>query len=245
VEDEGGRADANRRRGFLPSAFSLLPSHLPPCPVCLSHAAKSFATAGGRDYRRCAECEATFLDPAQFPDAEAERERYLLHRNDPADAGYRDFLGRLVVPLLAKLAARGRCEGLDYGCGPGPASTLAGMLEACGHSVALYDPFFRDDRSALERTYDFIACSEAAEHFHRPAEEFARLDALLRPGGWLGVMTCLLADDVDFERWHYRQDLTHVVFYREATFRRIAERHGWACEFPVRDVVLMRRVIAE
>ncbi|MBS0543647.1 MAG: methyltransferase domain-containing protein, partial [Proteobacteria bacterium] len=77
------------------------------------------------------------------------------------------------------------------------------------------------------------------EHFHHPAEEFARLDALLRPGGWLGIMTCFQTDDARFARWHYRRDPTHVVFYREATFRVIARRHGWVCEIPAKDVVLM------
>jgi hypothetical protein len=207
------------------------------CPVCLSEKVGAFLSAGGRDYWRCPECLATFLDPAQLPDAAAERERYLLHRNDPADAGYRRFLDRLAGPLLARLAPGS--AGLDYGCGPSP--VLAGMLAEAGHRVSLYDPFFHDDPAALSRAYDFITCSEAAEHFHRPAAEFARLDGLLRPGGWLAVMTGLLADDAGFERWHYRGDLTHVVFYKEETFRRLAERFGWSCEFPAADVILLRK----
>ena len=210
------------------------------CPVCLVREAGPFGTAGGRDYWRCPVCEATFLDPAQLPDSAAERERYLLHRNDPADPGYRAFLERLARPLIERLAP-GR-EGLDYGCGPAPA--LAGILAEAGHSVAVYDPFFFDCAEALARSYDFITCSETAEHFHRPAEEFARLDGLLRPGGWLGVMTAFLADDVRFDDWHYRQDLTHVVFYREETFRHIAARFGWGCEFPARDIVLLRKSLS-
>ena len=35
-------------------------------------------------------------------------------------------------------------------------------------------------------------CSETAEHFREPRVEFARFDALLRPGGVLGVMTGML-----------------------------------------------------
>ncbi len=207
------------------------------CPVCLARGSEPFATAGGRSYWRCPGCEATFLDPGQLPDREAERRRYLLHRNDPEDAGYRAFLGRLAGPLLERVGPGG--AGLDYGCGPVP--VLAGMLAAEGRAVELYDPLFFDRPEALARSYDFIACSEAAEHFHRPADEFARLDGLLRPGGWLGVMTAFLADDIRFESWHYRGDSTHVVFYREATFRRLAGRFDWSCEFPARDVALLRK----
>ncbi|HEY9569153.1 MAG TPA: methyltransferase domain-containing protein, partial [Thalassobaculum sp.] len=75
----------------------------------------------------------------------------------------------------------------------------------------------------------------------RPAEEFDRLGRLLRPGGWLAVMTRFQSDDVPFAGWHYRRDPTHVTFYREATFRRIAGQRGWHCEFPAGDVALLRR----
>ena len=67
------------------------------------------------------------------------------------------------------------------------------------------------------------------------------LDRLLEPGGWLGVMTCFRQPGRDFASWHYRRDPTHVVFYREATFRRLADRLGWNCEFPSRDVFLAKK----
>lgn len=174
---------------------------------------------------------------AQHPSAAAERAEYELHRNDVADLGYRRFLARLADPLLARLAVGS--DGLDYGCGPGP--LLAQMLEEAGHRVALYDPFFAPDGDVLRRRYDFVTCSEVVEHFHRPAEEFERLDGLLRAGGWLALTTCLQIDDARFAHWHYRRDPTHVVFYREATLRLLARRHGWRCEFPATDVVLMRK----
>ncbi len=115
------------------------------------------------------------------------------------------------------------------------------MLREAGHEVALYDPFFAPDAAVLERRYDFITCTEAAEHFHDPAGEFDRFDRMLRPGGWLALMTCFQTDDARFARWHYRRDPTHVVFYRAATFQCIARRFGWQCEVPCKDVVLMRK----
>ncbi|WP_347259047.1 class I SAM-dependent methyltransferase [Methylocaldum sp.] len=91
------------------------------------------------------------------------------------------------------------------------------------------------------RIYDFVTCTEVAEYFHQPSREFRRLDALLRPGGWLALMTCFQSDDTRFADWHYRRDPTHVVFYREATLRRLAGRHGWHCEIPCPNVALMRK----
>src|SRR5690606_20429248 len=153
------------------------------------------------------------LDPAQLPDSATELAHYRLHRNDPRDPGYRGFLARLAEPLRARLAP-GAC-GLEYGCGPGPA--LAALPREAGAPMAVYAPFFAPHAAVLEVRYDFITCTEAIEHFHRPAREFGRLDRLLRPGGWLGLMTEFQEGDERFARWHYRRDPTHVVFYREDT----------------------------
>ncbi len=201
---------------------------------------RAFLVADDRLYWRCEACVATFVDPLHHPDPATERACYLTHRNETADPGYRRFLARLADPLLARLAPRS--SGLDYGCGPGPA--LAEMLRDAGHTVALFDPVFHPGAAVLGRRYDFVTCTETVEHFHRPAEEFARLDALLAPGGWLAVMTCFQTDDARFAGWHYRRDPTHVVFYREATLRVLADRHGLDCEIPRKDVALMRKACA-
>lgn len=220
-----------------PSAFEHAGGQGHSCIVCGANEARPFLKVCALDYQRCNCCQATFLDPAQRPTLDAERARYQQHRNDPSDIGYRRFLSKLTGPLLKRLATH-RC-GLDYGCGPGLA--LACMMREAGHETALYDPFFYPDITALQRTFDFITCAEVAEHFHRPAEEFARFDRMLRPGGWLAVMTCFQEDDDHFADWYYRRDLTHVVFYRESTLRHIARGFGWACEIPVKDVALMQK----
>ncbi len=205
------------------------------CPVCRTPETGAFMEVDGRRYRRCPTCEATFLQPDQRPDRDAEFAHYRRHDNRIDDPDYRRFLRRLADPLLARLAAAS--HGLDFGCGPGPA--LAAMLVEAGHTVALYDPFFAPDTRALESTYDFITCTEVVEHLHHPAGVFDRLDALLRPGGWLAVMTCFQTDDARFAHWHYRRDPTHVVFYREETLRRVADARGWSCDIPIKDVALM------
>jgi SAM-dependent methyltransferase len=222
----GGQDAAHPRAGRAPA-----------CPVCRAPASEAFVRVAGRRYWRCGACEARFLDPGQLPSRQEEYAHYRHHENDPNDPRYRHFLAKLAEPLLCRLAPGSR--GLDYGCGPGPA--LAAMLREAGHDVALHDPFFCPDPEALERTYDFITCTEVAEHFHDPATEFERLDAMLRPGGWLAIMTGFQTDDARFADWYYRRDPTHVVFYRERTLRTIAARHSWTCEIPVKDVALMRK----
>ena len=207
-----------------------------PCPVC-AHPAGAFLVADGASYYRCGACQARFLDPARRLARAAEYAHYLHHENDVDDPGYRRFLSKLADPLLARL--RPRSCGLDYGCGPGPA--LAAMLGEAGHEMDLYDPFFAPEPSVLQRTYDFVTCTETAEHFHEPAREFERLRALVRPGGWLAIMTCFQTDDARFAGWHYRKDPTHVVFYRRETFGYLADKWSWQLDIPVKDVALLRK----
>lgn len=233
-----------RRRATTPTAGrrqrtrnAVAASAAAPCPVCRSNTVEPLVSVDDRDYWRCTSCKASFLDPRQLPSREAEYAHYLQHRNEVGDPAYRRFLSRLADPLLARLSPAAR--GLDYGCGPGPA--LAAMLEEAGHTVALYDPFFRPDPAPLGATYAFVTCTETAEHFHRPAEELERLMGLVEPGGLLAIMTCFQTDDARFRDWHYRKDPTHVVFYREETLRHVADTAGLDCEVPAKDVALLRR----
>ena len=193
----------------------------------------------GRKYHRCETCTATFLDPSGFLTAEAELAHYLTHENDVNDQGYRTYLAKLANPLLARLQPNS--TGLDFGCGP--ASALAAMLQEAGHSMSNYDPFFAADASPLDETYDFVTCTETIEHFHRPDVEFNRLCGLVRPGGLLAVMTIFQTDDALFENWRYRHDPTHVVFYREQTFKFLAAKLHMTCEIIAKDVVFLTRPV--
>ncbi|WP_225741787.1 class I SAM-dependent methyltransferase [Halospina sp. K52047b] len=217
----------------------MLHNAIPDCPVCESGTTAAFMTIGERDYWRCHQCEATFLEPSQRPEPAAEKAEYDQHDNDERDPGYRRFLARLADELMPRLTRGDRV--LDFGCGPGPA--LVTMLREAGFAADGYDPFYAPDEALLGRSYQAITCTEVVEHLHDPAATFRLLDRLLLPGGWLGVMTCFQTDDDRFAGWHYRRDPTHVVFYREATLHRVAARFGWHCEVPRKDVALMRKPV--
>jgi len=170
-------------------------------------------------------------------DVATEKLRYDQHENDPKDLRYRNFLNRLAQPLLQKLTPG--MHGLDYGCGPGP--TLSVMLEEAGMVMALYDPYYANDSSALLKQYDFVTCTEVVEHFHYPAEDWQQLVTLLRPGGWLGVMTTLVDPKVDFLEWYYQGELTHVSFYSFATFSWLGSHFQLSVEQRDTNVVLLQR----
>jgi SAM-dependent methyltransferase len=179
-------------------------------------------------------CGLIHLDPADRLTRDAERAHYHTHNNGPGDPRYRAFLDRLAIPLLAILPPG--AMGLDYGCGPGP--TLSVMLHERGFPTADYDPFFVPNRALLDQQYDFVTCTETAEHFFDPLEEFTRIFGMLRPNGVLAVMTETVRASEPFESWRYARDPTHACFYRLTTLRWIAARFDRRVEMPERSVAL-------
>lgn len=212
------------------------PANTPSCPVCESSAVSEFLEVNNKTYCRCHHCQVRFLHPDHRLPRREEYQHYLHHQNNPSDPGYRKFLAQLSNPLLDRLDSGS--AGLDYGCGPGPA--LAIMMREAGHQMEIYDPFFYPNVAPLSKTYDFITCTETAEHFHHPAREFRSLIKLLKPGGYLGIMTSFQTDDSLFATWHYRRDPTHVVFYRPETFSLLARQNNLDCEIPAKNIVILR-----
>jgi len=208
------------------------------CPLCHSSDCPPFFRDRRRDYLRCGVCRLVFVPADQYLSAEEERAEYDLHENEIDDSGYRRFLTRVFEPVRGRVSPPAR--GLDFGCGPGPA--LAAMFREAGYRMSVFDVFYASDRSVLvPGAFDFVTATEVFEHLHRPGEEIERMLTLLRPGGWLGVMTKRVIDREAFAGWHYKNDLTHVCFFSEATFEWIAERFGLHLEVGGKDVVLMQK----
>ena len=163
------------------------------CPLCYNKQISFFKNVENKDYYSCKTCNLVYLNSDCFLISNDESERYQQHNNNPNDLKYRKFLSRLADPMIKYLKAP--ALGLDYGCGPGP--TLSLILEEKGFDIKLYDLFFYPDESVLNENYDFITCTETAEHFHKPRFEFDRFDDLLKDGAYLGIMTKFLADNID------------------------------------------------
>lgn len=219
-----------------------VPERVPACVLCGSRNTAFFCERNNpgfarRDYFRCSACLLIFLLPAQRLTVEEEKKHYDTHRNDPSDKRYLEFLGRLAIPLNERLNAGS--SGLDFGCGPGPAMSV--LFREKGHSAEDYDSLYFPRPELLDRTYDFVTCSETAEHFHAPRAEFQLLDSLLNPSGFLGVMTGILEEESAFKTWWYALDPTHICFYQPQTFEWIAKWRGWELEFPCPNVVLFKK----
>ncbi len=208
------------------------------CPLCHNLDTLHYHSDKRRDYLQCSQCHLVFVDPQQRLDAEAEKAHYDLHENDPSDQGYRRFLSRIADPILQRVEPQS--NGLDFGCGPGP--TLSLMLEEQGHNMKLYDIYYHPNRSVLECQYDFVTATEVIEHLYHPDEVWQQWLNLVKPGGWIGLMTKMVIDKEAFATWHYKNDVTHVVFFSRQTFEYLAERDKLQLEFVGNDVILLRKL---
>ncbi|KJY66994.1 2-polyprenyl-3-methyl-5-hydroxy-6-metoxy-1,4-benzoquinol methylase [Vibrio coralliilyticus] len=207
------------------------------CPLCHNPESLHYFEDQRREYLQCPQCELVFVNPEQRLDAKAEKAHYDLHENDPNDAGYRTFLSRVADPILERIEPGS--TGIDFGCGPGP--TLSLMLQEQGHNMSLYDLYYHPNTEVLDCTYDFMTATEVIEHLYHPDQIWQQWLNLVKPGGWIGLMTKMVIDVEAFAKWHYKNDPTHVVFFSRNTFKYLAERDQLKLEFIGNDVILLRK----
>lgn len=205
------------------------------CPLCQYNKIE-FYFEDTRSYWQCDNCQLVFVAPSEHLNEADEKERYDLHENNADDEGYLHFLNKLIKPFSERLPAGS--QGLDFGCGPGPTVSL--MLEELGHKVECYDKYYANDVSLLAKSYDFVTSTEVLEHLREPREELQRLTRMLRPNGYLGIMTKLLPPFEKFADWHYKRDLTHICFYSERTFEWVADYWDLSLEIIGNDVVILQ-----
>ncbi|MBU3916054.1 class I SAM-dependent methyltransferase [bacterium] len=213
--------------------FSQVPMH---CTLCSNRKPVLWAKDHFRAYFKCPECNLVFVPDKFHLSPDKEKERYDLHNNDPEDEGYKNFLNRLILPLIPYLKKGDK--GIDFGSGPTPSISI--LMKKRGFSVTNYDPFYSNKKDVLNQTYDFLTCVETVEHFHHPQKEWKRMIGMVKPGKWIGVMTQLLTDEIDFRDWYYNKDVTHVCFYSKATFEWLALKHGFKINYMSNSVLLFQ-----
>ena len=115
------------------------------------------------------------------------------------------------------------------------------MLKKIEFKVAIYNIYFPSNTIVLEKQYDFITCTETAEHFSNPKREFENFQKMLKAKGCLRIMTSMIDDPESFLDWHYNRDLTHLSFYSKKMMSWIAKNFNWTTKFYNSDVILFKK----
>lgn len=203
------------------------------CPLCLNAVDETFTDSLDIKIWICNHCELIFKDPGSRPSHDEERARYLVHQNNNGNQGYINFLKKAVNPAIDFIEPGS--EGLDFGCGPNP--VLSEIVKEAGFACLNYDPIFFPEFP--DERMDFIFATECFEHFFNPMREMNLMTALLRPGGFLIIMTQQWKDKEQLADWWYMRDKTHVAFYHQKTFDYICEQFGYTIQFDDGEKVLI------
>ncbi len=205
------------------------------CPLCGGREADLFTRDKHHCYQRCPDCDLVYVPTGERPDPLSEKSSYDRHDKNTADGNYGEVLSRLTGPLLARLAPGS--IGLDFGSGPGP--LLAGQMREAGMRVRTFDVFYDPDDSVWYQSYDFITCSDVLEHLHSPGRELDRLFSVLKPGGWLGIMTRRYDHDTGLARDN--ANVTQVCFFSDASLQWLARRQQAELMLLEDDVALLQK----
>jgi len=193
------------------------------CHIC-SNTTEAFTDEKmDMEYFYCPSCEYIFKSPQCYQSIEEQKKRYDLHENDEEDAGYRAYFQRFldfVLPLVGSPE-----NALDFGCGR--STLLAKILQENGIACHAYDPLYHPERLDNSKKYELIVTTEVFEHLHQPKEVFESLVKRVEEGGFLAIQTQFHPHDREaFKQWYYRQDPTHIVFFRPQTFRVLCSMYG-------------------
>ncbi len=185
----------------------------------------------------CDNCGAYLKKYPFYLSPEKEKERYQKHQNNVNDIHYQIFTSPITHAILQKQSPNDL--GLDYGCGNAP--VISKQLMDKGYNVKLYDPFFYYNEDYLNFSYDYIFSCEVFEHFHSPKQEIEKLLSILKPNGYLYIMTHLYHSDIDFKNWYYRRDPTHVFIFTIKTIEYISEKFSLNIQSLTERLIIMKK----
>jgi SAM-dependent methyltransferase len=222
------------------------------CLVCGSHDIRDRLSVNGYQVVCCNGCGFQFVHPLPTPDALARYydqsytvafERYA--HNTARNVGriadlerWQPGRGRLLEVgasyghSLAAARARGwQVAGVELS--PGASHYARAQLGLAVFAADLLDAPF------AERSFDAAMMWHVLEHTHDPAAQIARLFALLRPGGVLGLRVpnaSSFGARVAGHSWPWMCPPAHLWFFSPATLPRLLMRQG----FEVLEVATLR-----
>ncbi len=206
------------------------------CPLCHNTDTSLFHRNKKRDMYTCSHCQLIFSDATSHLPPQVEKNRYL-ESNRKKQAALTQFLISLIAQCEQGSSAP--LSGLNFGRVLDSSSLSSTGLHQ--HHIEQYDPFFAPDHHLLKQHYDYICCYKVFEHFRFPFKEWSLLGTMLKPGGWLAISTKLLTDIHSFDKWHHKNNLTHVSFYQRSTFEYLAEQAGFKLLFAANDLILVQK----
>lgn len=191
------------------------------------------------DNYRCFHCHVIFKSENIHLNSSEEEKRYGYHENDASDKNYFDFLIKLIKPIESELT--NIKTHLDFGSGK--SSVYQKYFSERNIQSNCYDLYFFPEKTILEKQYDLVTCSEVVEHFNDPSLDWSTLVSTVKPNGILAIMTNFYSNDIDYQKWWYKNDPTHVIFYTLESLKYIEEKYLLKLQYcDQRSIAIFRKL---
>lgn len=210
------------------------------CEVCGSEMLVVEDSQFELNYHHCKTCQFIAQDRQQLVSFTEERKEYDRHENSIDNVGYvkffKDFLEAGLMPYLDG------GTGLDFGSGPEPVLSQV-VKRDYDMAMDIYDLHYQPIQVYEGKSYDFIVSTEVIEHLKDPLKYFHFFSEHLKSGGILAIMTLFHDEDMTaFMDWWYRRDITHISFFNQVTFEKLADLTGFEIIFcDARRVITFRK----
>lgn len=210
------------------------------CKLCNNPVIKIDDARNSWEFFHCKKCEFIFKNDSDFVNSEDELKQYNNHNNTMDSPGYVEMFERFIADTFEEYKEEIK-DVLEFGSGPGP--VLSELLKQKGFNVDIYDKYFSPQKVYKGKQYDLITSTEVIEHIEDPIAIFEFFRAS-KEWGYLALMTQFHTNDAqDFQKWWYKNDPTHICFFRPKTFEVLAQKNGFkVLKHDSKKSILLQRI---
>ncbi len=191
------------------------------CHICNSSTRSFDSNINGVVYYYCDNCH--YIRKDSLLDYVSESKEYLRHNNDITNVSYVNYFKKYIDNHFINYL---NGEIIDYGSGPYP--ILKEILSRDYNiTIDIFDPFYNNDLSYKDKTYDVVLSTEVIEHVFDVDKYLSDIISITKAGSTIILMTLLHDNDLDkFKNWWYQRDVTHIGFFDYQTFTYLAYKYN-------------------
>ncbi|MCW8838795.1 MAG: class I SAM-dependent methyltransferase [Thiovulaceae bacterium] len=211
------------------------------CKLCNNPVTNIIDSRNNWEFFHCKKCEFIFKNESDFVSREDELKQYNNHNNTMDSPGYVEMFEKFMDATFDEYIKDIK-RVLEFGSGPGP--VLSELLKNSGLNVDIYDKYFSPKKVYEGKKYDLITSTEVIEHIENPKDIFDFFASHIKKSGYLALMTQFHTNDAeDFKKWWYKNDPTHICFFRPHTFEVLAQKSGFkVLKHDSKKSILLQRI---
>lgn len=206
------------------------------CPLCHSKSITFFIKDKKRFFIQCQDCSLVFVPRNELLSSLEEQKRYNLHDNSIENRGYVKYLSEMADVLETLKISNPKV--LDFGSGKN--AVLEKILKKREILCQSYDPLYNLGMSTLNNYYDVVISCEVMEHVYNISKELKLISSVLKNGGYLILRTELFDDSIKFKSWWYKEDPTHINFFKPETIKKVSKILGGEIIWQKGSVVVLK-----